>query len=45
MFGADTHDLKKSIVMKNNMDVLENFVVSVSGILERNRTTLRSAPA
>ena len=43
VFGAESHDLNKSIVMRNNKDVLANFVVSVSGILERSRTTLRSA--
>ena len=43
MFGADALDLNKSVVMENNKDVLINFVVSVSSILERSRTTLRSA--
>ena len=45
VFGPDTRELNKSIVMKNNKVVLGNFVVSVSGIFERIRTTLRSAAA
>ena len=43
VFGADTSDLNKSIVMRNNKDVLANFVVSMTGTLKRSRTSVRSA--
>lgn len=41
VFGSDTCDLNKIIVMRINKDVSANFVVSVSSILERSRTVLR----